>query len=233
MGYFILNGENSLSHGVVISSGGVFNTPERDVETLAVPGRSGDLVVDNKRWKNVSLALPATVAYDWLEREPDIRQWLASCSMGYTRLVTSYHPDEYRMARFVGPLEPDVGFLCRSARFTVTCDCKPQRWLTSGEASIHMAEPGTLLNPTAFPARPLLTVACTGDGVLTVAGRSYALQDITGSVTIDSERMEAYNGPVPLNHKVEDYPVLPGGDCPISWSGGISAVTIIPRWWTL
>lgn len=235
MGYFILNGENSLSHGVVISSGGVYNTPERDVEALPVPGRSGDLVVDNKRWKNVPLALPATVAYDWLEREPDIRQWLASCSMGYTRLVTSYHPDEYRMVRFVGPLEPDVGFLCRSARFTVTFDAKPQRWLTAGEAWTALDPSGsiTLTNPTGFDARPIIEVVAPNGGTLTVGAVVIDLPEgYSGTMVIDCQRLAAYCGAAPLNHLITDFPALGAGDTIIT-AAGITSGRIQPRWWRL
>lgn len=233
MGWFEIAGKNCLEFGIVISGGGTYSIPERQTKKIAVPGRNGDLLEDGGRWENTLLRLPATVAKNWTLNEGDIRSWLGACMRGYHRLVTSYHPNEYRMARFLGPLEVDTGFLCRRASFDISFDCKPQRYLVAGEVPISMTSAGVLLNPTAFESRPLIRVTCTGDGALVVAGTSYGLSSIGGSVTIDSELMDAWEGSVSANHKVSGYPVLPAGDCAISWSGGVSAVEITPRWWTI
>ena len=53
MNAFQFNGRSSSEFGVYISGGGTYNAPERDVEFMAMPGRSGDLLIDNGRFKNI------------------------------------------------------------------------------------------------------------------------------------------------------------------------------------
>ena len=57
MNYFIYGGRSSEELGLLIT-GKVFGSPERDVEYITIPGRSGDLMVDNNRYRNY------TISYD-------------------------------------------------------------------------------------------------------------------------------------------------------------------------
>lgn len=55
--YFVFNGHSSADFDLYINGGETYNFPERDVELLEIPGRSGALTVDNGRYKNVTLYL--------------------------------------------------------------------------------------------------------------------------------------------------------------------------------
>lgn len=50
-----------------------------------------------------------------------------------------------------------------TGEFDVTFDCKPQRWLTSGETAVAVTSGGTITNPTLFDAEPLLAVEGYGE----------------------------------------------------------------------
>lgn len=52
---FIFDGHNSADYGLVISGENTHNAPERDTDSLEIPGRSGTLTVDNGRWSNVDV----------------------------------------------------------------------------------------------------------------------------------------------------------------------------------
>ena len=86
------------------------------------------------------------------------------------------------------------------------------------------------------PAKPLIQVTGTGDGTLVVGGSTISISDMTGAITLDSETEDAYSGTENLNNNVQvngSYPILQNGKTAVSFSGGITAVQITPRWWSL
>ena len=161
---FTFDGEKSTDYGVAILGEGVFNAPERDVEMITIPGRSGQFVLDNGRFENIEVTYPANLIADseadFAEALSDFRNMLCS-KRGYVRLQDDYHPDEYRMAVYKSGLDVDEKVL-RAGEFEITFDCKPQRWLTSGETAVAVTSGDTLTNPTLFEASPLLEVGGSG-----------------------------------------------------------------------
>lgn len=63
--FFIFGGVNSLDYGVLLDGSGTTTAPERDVMTVTIPGRSGDLLVDAGRWKNTTVSYPCTIAREF------------------------------------------------------------------------------------------------------------------------------------------------------------------------
>lgn len=163
---FTFDGEVSTDYGVAILGEGVFNAPERDVEMITIPGRSGQFALDNGRFENIEVTYPANLiansAVDFADALSDFRNMLCS-KKGYVRLQDDYHPNEYRMAVYKEGLEVNEKVL-RAGEFKITFDCKPQRWLTSGETKQTIANSGdTLTNPTLFESSPLLEIEGVGD----------------------------------------------------------------------
>jgi phage-related protein len=66
------------------------------------------------------------------------------------------------MAVYKSGLEVDATSI-QSGEFDIVFDCKPQRWLTSGETAVSVADGGTLDNPTLFESEPLLAVEGYGN----------------------------------------------------------------------
>lgn len=194
---------SSRTYGVYITGEAVYNAPERDVEMITIPGRNGSFALDNGRFQNIEVSYPAGIFAD---TEADFRQAISDfrnflCSRnGYVRLQDEYNPDEYRMAVYKSGLEVDPAMM-KAGEFTITFDCKPQRWLTSGETKQTIANSGnTLTNPTLFESGPLLEVGNYGYGNIQFNGYnihidSGALGDITlasdvkSSVVIDESAM--------------------------------------------
>ena len=54
-------------------------------------------------------------------------------------------------------------------------------------------------------------------------------------MTIDSEFQDVYHGTTNCNQNVSinEFPKIVSGNNYISFSGGITSLEIIPRWWTL
>ena len=56
-----------------------------------------------------------------------------------------------------------------------------------------------------------------------------------GVIVLDSDTQNAYYGAFNLNNTISapEFPTLPSGESVVRWTGGITGVEIIPRWWTL
>jgi hypothetical protein len=89
------------------------------------------------------------------------------------------------MAIYKSGLEVDEATIM-SGEFDIVFDCKPQRFLTSGETETAVADGGTLSNPTEFDSSPLLNVWGYGN----IAFNNYnidVLNQIGGIVVADND----------------------------------------------
>ena len=138
------DGEDSRDYGVYITGQAVFNAPEREVEMISIPGRNGQFALDKGRFENIEVTYPAGIfantEADFAEAVSNFRNLLCS-KRGYVRLQDEYHPDEYRMAIYKSGLELENVAL-KAGEFEITFDCKPQRYLTSGEEEITIGGSG-------------------------------------------------------------------------------------------
>ena len=176
---FTFDGENSRNYGVYITGAGVFNAPERNVEMVDIPGRNGAFALDKGNFNNIEVTYPAGIfadtEADFAQAVSDLRNLLCS-KVGYVRLEDDYNPNEYRLAIYKSGLDVDHDFLI-AGEFELVFECKPQRYLKSGETAISVTSGNTITNPTRFEAKPLLEVISSTGGVI-----SFGL-DVVASVT--------------------------------------------------
>lgn len=183
------DGENSRSYGVYITGEAVYNAPARDVEMIKIPGRNGEFALDNGRFENIEVTYPAGIFADnetnFAAAISDFRNFLASRS-GYCRLEDDYNPNEYRMAVYKSGLNVDPAKL-EAGEFDITFDCKPQRWLVSGETAEAYSNNDTITNPTLFDAEPLLAIK--GYGTIGFNGYEIELENaVLGHILIASSK---------------------------------------------
>lgn len=174
-GSLTFGGVNSATYGIYISGSAVFNAPERVVELVAVPGRNGAVAIDQRRFENIAVEYPAgTFGADKEEFRTNLASFRNAlmAKRGYQRLADSYHPEEFRQAIMIDPFEVDPVRFLEAGEFTIKFNCKPQRWLTSGETAVVVANNGTLTNPTLFESEPLLAVKGYG----TIAFNGYTVE---------------------------------------------------------
>lgn len=168
---------SSRTYGVYITGQAVYNAPTRDVEMISIPGRNGAFALDKGRFENIEVSYPAGIfadnETDFAEAISDFRNFLCSRN-GYVRLTDEYNPNEYRMAIYKSGLEVSPAQL-KAGEFNIVFDCKPQRWLTSGETAVTVANNGTLTNPTLFESSPLLEVE--GRGTIAFNGYEITFDD--------------------------------------------------------
>lgn len=236
MQYFVFGGVNSRTMGLYISRP-TFSTPAREIETVAVPGRNGDLILDKGRYQNVTAQYEAFFRNRFLTRYRDVAAWLLQSS-AYRRLEDTYDPDYYRMASYTGPMDIEQQMM-RYGKTTLRFNCRPFRWMKSGDMLTTMEQQGELINPEAFAAAPYIKIYGAGAGALYINNETITLKDIDGYVELDSETQNAYKqtekGMENKNSAVilGSFPELRPGENVIQWSGGVSKIEIRPRWRTL
>jgi len=230
---FSFNGRSSSEFGLYITGDQTYNGPARDYETIRIPGRSGDLLVSNNRYENIRIPYSAFILRNFKYNTDEIRDWLLSAD-GYCRLEDDYHPDIYRMAYFKGPLDFDVKF-DQFGECDIEFEAMPQRFLVSGEQSTTFSKTGTITNPTAFAAKPLIRVY--GGGTLTISGVHINITAGNEYIDIDCDLMDAYEGSNNRNGNITLtdglFPTLMPGSNRITLGSGITKVVITPRWWRL
>ena len=238
MGKFWFDGRCCTEFGMVASGSGTYNAPERDVEFISVEGRNGDLTIDKGRYKNIPISYPVAISKDFEKNAAAARAWL-SPKVGYKRLEDDYHPGSYRMAVFAGPVDFDVKFRCSSGEATLKFYCKPQRYLYSGEHLVTYYSGGTIYNPTTEYALPIIMAYGSGAGIVTIGTASVEIIDMADVLILDCETMNAYRkvGDGASENKnntisAPEFPQLAPGKNVVRFSGGITRVEIIPRWWT-
>jgi phage-related protein len=236
-GFFVYAGRSSREFGILVDSvDGLWDSPERDTESVEIPGRHGALTIDNGRWRNNQGAYKCGIGVDFQPQYENFRSFFAA-NIGYKRLEDSWHPDEFRLARPRSGLAPTLFKNGLTGEFEVPLDAMPQRFLKTGETPVSLpaGRTTTIENPTRYAAQPLLTVE--GSGTLRIGSDAVIVAQHPGVLVIDLALGDAYsqNGHENYNRYItlpDELPDLEPGANSIAVPSGMT-VTITPRWWTL
>ena len=234
MGIIIFNNKSSADCRIQVAHPPGYAYPERDYTITHIPGRNGDIIQDNGCYKNVERTYEVSFDApneDFATYANAVSAWLHSTT-GYARLEDSYEPNYYRMATYQ---ESNIfeNLYNQAGTATIVFECKPQRFLKTGDNTITIQNSLTIMNPTGFEAYPLFKVTGTS-GVLTVNGNSITFSSIDDFVMLDCELQDAYKENINKNSTISGtFPVLKPGSNTIRWTGSISSVTMKPRWWTI
>lgn len=241
MNYFEYKGIRSSDMGLRIESKNVFSAPKYDVGFLEIPGRDGDLIAGNGRFPNVqvtySVFLPAKAISELSAKITAVKAWLYSGLDSYHTLSDTYDTAFFRHAVFAGKLDIEDE-LNRIGIFTVSFSCQPFRYAVDGQTETALTSGGVINNPYPFVSKPMLTFIGTGAGTLTIqsedSNATWSFTDVD-RLTIDSEQMLCYSGTESRNDTVsgDGFPLLHPGENTIAFTGGITAVAVLPRWCSL
>lgn len=256
MGVIIFNGKQSSDYGIVVENPPSYVFPKRRVESITVPGRNGNIIIDEGAYDNVTREYNIAAGHFWEERFTEIAQsishWLNSAGGNYARLEDSYEPEIFRMATYTEETEI-VNILQQAGRATVSFDCKPQRFLKSGENFITFDSPSTgstfkIRNSTQCIAEPLIvlhsaantrvTCSIVINGLTIAVGDEGETSPLSDNIVIDSEVQDAYSLETYVNLNkcvtLARFPTLVPGDNTIEYtSGNLTKMEVKPRWWIL
>lgn len=242
MGVIIFNNKSSSELGLEVETFPDYIIPEREYDVIHVPGRNGDVLMDNNTFSNVSRQYKISVAAlstPFYQKMNAVVEWLHSAS-GYSRLEDSYEPDFYRMAcyRESNTLQ---NLYNKAGKATITFDCKPQRYLKSGDDVVEFTSTGTITNPTSFPSYPIIRVYSSNSqfGTVYIGNYSFVLAPSSGStcIEVNSEIQDVYDGYKNMNSAITlnggEFPKLMPDSTSISFTSNITKVEVVPKWWTI
>ena len=231
---FYLDGVDAASAGIHLQKPIVFSDAVPNVESKTIPGRNGALIFDTGSYENRSGSASCFCLQEDVEGAISSAGRFLMGGKGYRRLETSDDPNHYWMARVEN--SPQIEMRLRVlAPFEIEFDCKPQRFVKSGENAIVFTETGSLSNQYGQIALPLITLYGQGAGTLTIGDCVVEVKKLDEVIYLDSDTQNAYNnnGNQNMNINAPSFPTLPDGETQIAFSGGIERVEIVPRWWEL
>lgn len=231
--FFTLDGKSSLDYSVQLQAPVQFPVASKKYDSFEVPGRNGSLHVDTGKYSE--LEAPAKCFILGENAGAKMRTATMWLMQGTTRrLETPEDPDAFRLCHVLSGYDTEVRMGVLSV-FTVKFLCGPERWLKSGETPIEVSSGQNIKNDW-FPSHPLIQITGSGSGELVVGGSTITIDDMGDGITIDCDTQNAYNDNENKNGSIKvagGFPALKTGDTLVTYSGGITAVQITPRWWTL
>lgn len=232
--YLIFRECNSLSYGLLVAEKGSYNGASRDVEFISVPGRDGDLIIDNGRHKNITIPYKLTLLNnterDFKTLAHQIKAWLTG-EPGYFTLWDSYDPEYFRYAAYIDEVDIEQE-LEAVGNITVNFNCKPFKYALQGQEPVILTAAATLYNAEAFPSKPYIKITGSGDITLTINEEAFSFSGVEDYIEIDSEIMDAYKGITLLNNRMSGngFPIFVPGENNIAFTGAVTEIEIIPRW---
>lgn len=233
MSSFTYNGTASTTYGIWIEKRPAVSFPKRVIESIKIPGRNGALLFDTGAYDNV------TVTYELAYKSSQVRTnaisiatWLYQTT--YKELTDSYEPSYYRKAICVSPITVN-DILNVAGRVNATFSCMPQRFLISGKTALTPSSGDSITN-NYQPSLPVITVSGSGDGTVTIGNTVVTITGMSDDIVLDSERQTAEANGSNANSLISlsnGFPVLENGANAVSWTGGVTGVSIVPNWWTL
>ena len=259
LNFFKFGGIDSRDYGIFIISSNSFDSPKRKTTAYSIPGRDGDIIVDEGYYLNVDITYKVRISIDkLLANNPNtniayaldgIKDCFYSIIGEYAELRDSYNPDYYRMGCF------DNGFEFSEFKNNkdfidteITFNCKPHRYREDGKEVIAINNNTTnrIYNPEIYASLPLIQInKGTGDHAsVIIDGTSFQFDfsnqsDFPGqsipTINIDSENQLVYYLGTNYYSKYsppqsQKFPVLKSGTSIIQKTVETGTVLITPRW---
>lgn len=132
---FTFGGINSLDYGVYVLNVREDSMGERAVNKVPIQGRSGDLLIDEGRYENIRLIVNVAVTKNAEQSIRALNGDLLALT-GYQRIEHAYDPEHYYIGFYAGDTSPKISRRGDLATAELKFDCKPQRYLMTGEKAI-------------------------------------------------------------------------------------------------
>ncbi len=230
LNWFDWNGTRCTDYGIQVTELPPITIPSERATFTAIPGRSGSLVTLEGDAVYDDMVLSVTCVLSDSTQIPAICSWL----MGSGNVTFANRQGGHYKARVVNQISFDKILRGNPHReFTVNFRCQPF-WYVDDVAPFVFTTSGRFINnPGTVFSEPIITVNGTGDISLIIGMTICSLYDVSGSITLDSTLMEAYQGNSVIgmnSHMSGDFPILQPGQNAVSWTGSVSRVDIQPNW---
>lgn len=234
----IFNNQFLSAKGCIITAPPSRPFPKRRFEKISIPGRNGDLVLDDECYENIQIKYKVETIPDLYgvkdidEVLHDLKAWLLT-SVEYRKLYDTELPDGFYYA-FCSDISNAVKVFENMYEFEITFDCKPFFYLNSGQIEQTFTSSSiSLYNEGNYKAYPKIKIVGTGQIMCYVNGQYFTVSDVSPNVIVDGEKLLCYSSSLVDRSDLFSgvYPVLSVGSNTISFTGaGFQSAVITTRW---
>lgn len=203
-------------------------TPDEDIEIIYIKGRDGELTKKNG-YRNISFIVRFYIHADsfktaFRKAKPFI--------LGAKTIQVDDDDEVYYKVKSLY-IQPAENPMRTFGEFVVYFTLDPFQYETAD--STRTITTRTTINNPGYESQPIITAQVAGTGRIYINGQEIVIQNINGSIIIDSELMNAYRNNQGIitnlnNHMVGDFPVLEHGNNVIDFDGDITKIEVNPRW---
>ena len=235
--YFEYRGKKSSDFCLKIKEINNYSSPSRALETHVVPGRHGELVIDNGHYNNFRLQITCFLdgrperngkKLSLAELATELKAWLQEGDYGYSPI--KLENEEYYYEGYLENYLDIKELFTNFAEVLLTFNCKPFRKKDSDDV-IVITEKNTVITNNGIDSEPYIKVFGSGDITLSIGEQLIKFVNVEQYIEIDSELMNCYKNGVNQNNRMfGDFPVLKRGDNSVSFTGNVTKIEIRPRW---
>lgn len=238
---FEFNGHKLSELGAVISENPHYALSVRELDFTSIPFKSGDVITDKKRFKNLSVTYKVTSVPTFADiTEEGFVKALSETfltSYEYGILRDTYNIGYFRKGVVTDITEPTV-LMSGVVTAKITFNCVPFLYSDTGAntvslTSVNNAASATLTNPEQWDSEPVIKINGNGDFTVMVGDVTLALTGVNNYIVIDKEQEDVYGSGGSCNEKLSalSLPYLKAGENIISIVGNSSfTVEITPNW---
>ena len=197
---FEFNNKKLSDLGAVIIENPSYTLSVRELDFTSIPSKSGDVITDKNRFKNVGLSykissVPTFCDYTEQQFVYALSEWLLT-SYDYKVLRDTYNPGYFRKAVCTDISNPTVE-ASGIVQTTVTFCCDPFLYSDVGAAPIVFESLGTtsnsLTNPEPYESEPIIKIIGDGDFVLQIGDFVIPINGVSEEITIDKPNENVYD----------------------------------------
>lgn len=237
------NGRNSREFPAYITKKTAYDKPEKDISFISIPGRSGDIIIDNNKYKNINIEygikffcdnITGRNNFDFNALYHRIADWLIPSSE-YLTLTDSYEPEYFRKACLTSSIKLSQPHY-QVGSFSVTFTCKPHKYRHDGEKVLTLMENNNYItneeNAESLPYIRIYPLNAGSASVFSAGGTTYTVTSMPEYVDIDSETMNVFKGTTNYNNNfsAQKFPVLMPGENLVHFVSNIQKIELKPRW---
>lgn len=193
--YFIFDGINSKDMGIKIERHNNFSSPQRRIESVSVPGRTGNILIDDGSYENqifeyeLILECDSKKGTDISKKAEEVSNWLHG-DYTYKTLTFSNSSKVYK-AVVINKIDITQMFK-RFAKALVTFEAYEVVNVVKRINVSTIENEGIFINDTNREIRPILKIIGNGDCTININNQKVKIKSLEGHIIVDSFNMDCY-----------------------------------------
>lgn len=217
MEYFVFNNINSNDLGIIIKNMPLIPCAEKDIESIQVSGRNGNLHIDNGTYRTINYTVNCIISD--VSKIDNIKKNLT----GTSKLVLSKYNDRY----FIATIKNQISFekyLNVLQEFPLQFELQPISYGNDLETKVLSSSSNSLNIGGNISISP--TIIVNGIGTFSINNKSVEVSE--SGITIDCDLMNCTKNNLNVNNKVilNEFPTLNPNNNTISIGSGINSITL-------